>query len=247
MIPSITYSAETWLGANKATEKYVRDEYKSMIYVTLDIKTNTKFTSVLADLGLPNIMAVINKLRINFINHTLWEGGDVKLREMLMEEKRLLPKNNLLDFTDEICERYGIPAVSSTRLDKTLVKKRIKLCDEIENWVSNLTSPATENVSFERVRLSTNFHILSKRESQGLIAYHAGAFHLKTAWGEFHQIQNCLAPLCDGLDQLDHIKKCPFYRTKWDESYNADIKELARYFVLIDRERRRTWRGECLF
>ena len=247
LIPSITYSAEVWLGANKATENYVSHEYKSMIFMALDIRTHTKFTSVLADLGLPNIMAVINKLRINFINHTLWEGGDSKLRETLLEEKRLLPKNNLLDFTDEICERYGIPAVSSNRLDKKLVKWRIKLVDETENWLSNLASTATENVNLERVRLSTNFHVLSKRESQSLIAFHAGAFMLKTAWGDFHEIQSCLAPMCDGLDQLDHIKVCPFYRTRWDESYNSDCKQLARYFVLIDRERRRTWRGECLF
>merc|ERR1711893_217701 len=106
IIPSITYSSDVWLSANKCTEKYVTDEFKSMVYMILDIKTNTKFSSVLADLGLPNITAVIDKLRINFINHTLWGKGDSMLKEMILEEKRLLPNNNLIDFADELCAKY---------------------------------------------------------------------------------------------------------------------------------------------
>ena len=247
IIPSITYSADVWLGANKATEKYVRDEYKSMIYIALDIPTNTKFTSVLADLGLPNITAVMDKLRVNYVNHTLWLKGDTKLKEMLFEERRLTPNNNLLEIADRICEKYKIPPVSENQLDRGMVKRRIKLCDEIENWMSNLTSTATQNVSMERVRPSTNFYVLSKRESQSLIAYNAGAFKLKTAWGDYHQDQGCLAPMCGGPDQLDHIKLCPFYKTKWKEEYNKDSKLIAKYFVALDKERRRTWRGECLF
>ena len=93
IIPSIAYSSDVWLSANKATEKYVTDEFKSMIYMILDIKTHTKFSSVLADLRLPNITAVIDKQRINFVNHTLWGKGDPMLREMLLEERRLLPAN----------------------------------------------------------------------------------------------------------------------------------------------------------
>ncbi len=37
--------------------------------------------------------------------------------------------------------------------------------------VSNLLSSATENVGNERVRLSTNFYKLSKKDNQCLLAY----------------------------------------------------------------------------
>ena len=247
IIPSITYSADIWLAANKSTEKYVTDEYKAIIYAILDVPTHTKFTSVLADLGLPNIVSVLDKLRVTFVNYTLWEDGDVSLREMLLEERRLLPKNNLIHFTDQVCEKYNLPAVSENHLDKRMVKQRIKVCDEIETWASNVMSPATQNVGPERRRPSTNFFILSKRESQSLLAHNAGAFKLRTSWGDFHQNQECPAPLCGGPDTLEHIKSCPFYRTKWKEDYNKDCKQLAKYFVAIDRERRHAWRGECLF
>ena len=45
-------------------------EYKGMLYIILDIMTHTKWILVLADLNLPNIMAVVDKLRINYANHT---------------------------------------------------------------------------------------------------------------------------------------------------------------------------------
>ena len=137
----------------------------------------------------------------NFVNHTLWEQGDTKLREMILEERRLLPKNNLLDYTDEICKRYKLPPVSTNQLEKKLVKRRVKLTDKIDNWLSNLKSLVTENVGPERTRQSTNFYVLPKRHSQSLIAYHAGAFTLKTSWGEFHKDQGCLAVMCDGMGQ----------------------------------------------
>ena len=222
IIPSITYSSEVWLSANKSTEKYIADKFKSMVYMILDLKTHTKISSVLADLGLPNITSVIDKLRINFMNHTLWEAGDTKLKQMLLEEKRLTPKNNLIEFTDEVCIKHKIPPVSKNHLDKRLVKRSIKLSDETETWMKNIKSTATKNVGLERVRQSTNFHILSKKESQSIIAYHAGAFMLKTAWGDFHKDQSCLAPMCGGEDRLEHIQNCKFYRTRWREAFESD-------------------------
>ena len=53
---------------NKVTEKYLRDQFKSMVYIIFDIRVHTKWTSVLADLVLPNIMAVVDKMRINYMN-----------------------------------------------------------------------------------------------------------------------------------------------------------------------------------
>ena len=213
----------------------------------LDITTHTKWTSVLADLNLPNIQSVIDKLKVNYMNHTLWGKGDEKLRMLLWEEHRLLPTCSLIHTVDEICKSYKIPAVSMTLLDKTLIKRQIRLKDEIDIWVSNVKSSATRNVGLERVRQSTNFYRLSKREAQALIAFNASAFKLKTAWGDFHKIQLCLAPLCDGEDGLEHIKRCPYYMTKWADKFEKDSLLLARYLVGIDRERRRRWKGEFLF
>lgn len=247
IIPMITYSGDVWLSINKATEKYVRDEYKSMVYVLLDIPTNTKWTSVLADLRVPNVMTVVDKLRINYLNHTLWGKGDTALKELLLEEHRVNGDKSLISLGDVICEQYKLPKVSEQELHKGLVKHRVKVKDEVDNWVSNITSSATNNVGLERTRISTTFFRLTKRQAQAIIAFNAGAFKLKTAWGDFHEVQACLAPLCDGEDELTHIQGCPHYTTRWEDRFKDDLKLLASYFVNLDRERRRRWRGECLF
>ena len=133
------------------------------------------------------------------------------------------------------------------QLDKWLSKKQFRTLDLVDNWVSNLVSPATRNVGLEMTRTSTTFYKLRKREYQALVAYNAGAFKLKTAWGDFHEIQSCLAPLCDGLDELEHIKLCAFYTTKWEKDFIEDSRQLAKYLVGVDKERRSRWKGECLF
>ena len=184
---------------------------------------------------------------MNFMSHTLWGRGDNKLREMLWEEHRLLPTSSLINSVDEVCRQYRIPRVSETPIDKVLIKRQVKLFDEIEIWTSNVRSSATRNIGLERTRQSTMFYNLSKREAQALIAYNAGAFKLKTSWGDFHKVQTCLAPLCDQRDELEHIKQCPFYKVQWADSFNEDSLLLARYLVGVDRERRMRWKGECLF
>ena len=247
IIPSLTYSSDVWIMMNKATEKYLVDEYKSMLYIIFDLRTHTKWTSILADLGLPNIMAVVDKLRLNYVNHTLWGNGDVKLKELLEEEHRVKPGNSVISIIDELCAKYKIPKISGTKVDKRIIKRQVRLMDEIEIWISNILSPATENVGLERIRLSTNFYKLSKKESQCLLAYNAGALELKTAKGDYHDVKNCLAPMCDGLDELGHIKKCPYYTTKWEDEFLKDSKLFAIYLAGVDKERRRRYKGECLY
>ena len=53
--------------------------------------------------------------------------------------------------------------------------------------------------------------------------------------------------MCGEPDEFAHIKRCPFYETKWVDSFEDDSKELAKYMVKVDRERRRRWKGEFLF
>ena len=247
LIPSLTYSADVWISMNRATEKLLHEVYKAMVFIVMDIPTKTKWASFLADLGLPNIMAVVNKLRVNYVSHNLWRNGDEKLKELLLEEHRLMPERIMLSQIDSICLENGLPRVSEVELDKNLVKWRIKLGDETDIWASNVSSPVTQNVSMERIRQAARFYTLNKREAQALIAYNAGALKLKTAWGDYHEVQECLAVLCGEKDEIEHIKKCNLYETKWKSEYDHSLKSLDRFLVTLDLERRQRWRKECLF
>ena len=247
VIPSLTYSCESWVEMYEYTKKMLVTEYKAIIYNALDIPTSTKFSSVLADTGLPGIMSVIDKLRMNFFSHTIWGNGDEKARELLLEEREILGEFSSLGLVDDICRKYQIPLVSANQLHSGLVKQRVKLMDEIDTWIGNLLSPVTMNVGLSRIRISTNFHRMTKRESQAILAYNAGNLRLKTAWGEYYQDKSCLVRFCDQRDNLSHLKRCSFYTTTWRDKYYEDIKLLARWLVAIDKERRRRFKGEKLF
>ena len=247
IIPSLLYSSEVWAESYKYTEKTLEDEYKSMLYWIFDVPTHTKWASFLADTGLPNIIPVADKLRINFINFTLWGRGDAKAREILREEERNLGENSTLAMVDKTCLKYGIPKVSTMRLDPKLVKRTIKVWDETEIWVKNLLSPITNNVSMERLRIALKWQKLYKREAQAIIAYNAGALRTKMAWKDYYKEKKCLAPLCGDVDSLSHIKTCRFYRSRWKDSMLDDVKELAAWLVKIDEERRFTFKWEKFF
>ena len=53
-----------------------------------------------------------------------------------------------------------------------------------------------------RMRISTNFHRMTKRESQAILSYNAGNLRLRMAWGEYYQDKSCLVRFCDQKDNL---------------------------------------------
>ena len=79
-----------------------------------------------ADTKLPQIRAVMEKLRICFINFTLWEKGDMDARRILREDQKLLGNDSCLGIIDAVCRSYGILEVSKNWLNKRLVKQQIK-------------------------------------------------------------------------------------------------------------------------
>ena len=91
--------------------------------------------------------------------------------------------------------------------------------------------------------------VLTKRESQAVIAFNAGNLRLKTAWGSYYKGEErlCLAPFCSDPDTLEHLKVCKFYKAKWSKKCNDDIRLLAKWLVSLDKERRRWVKKEALF
>ena len=58
IVPSLTYSADVWIVMNKQTRRRQK-EYKAMIYAIMELQITTKWTSVLANTGLPEIMTIV--------------------------------------------------------------------------------------------------------------------------------------------------------------------------------------------
>ena len=47
----------------------------------------------------------------------------------------------------------------------------------------------------------------------------------------------CLMPVCDGLDNLEHVQQCKFYYTKWNPAWVNDDDSVEKYLVKLNRKR----------
>ena len=166
---------------------------------------------------------------------------------MLIEEKKLLGAESCLAMVDETCWAYKVPEVSQAPLDSKLVKRAVRIRDKLGTWLSNLKSPVRKNVGLDMMRISSRLFKLNKKEAQAMIAYNAGSLKFRTAWGSYYEDRSCRAPMCDQDDEFDHIQKCPFYESKWQERFVSDIKLLTRWLVSINRERIKKWKCDPLF
>merc|ERR1712098_266674 len=97
----------------------------------------------------------------------------------------------------------------------------------------------------------TNFSHFSwpRSKSRAILLWRTGGLKFKTRWKLYNVKRGigigCLMPVCPGLDNLDHVKNCPFYETKWDNRWKDD-EELATYLVKLNRERTRRFKMPIL-
>ena len=55
-----------------------------------------------------------------------------------------------------------------------------------------------------------------------------------------------LMPVCDGLDNLEHVQQCQFYYTKWYPAWVTDDEHMAKYIVKLKRERTKCFKMPIL-
>ena len=79
-----------------------------------------------------------------------------------------------------------------------------------------------------------------KIKAQAILAWRTGSLRLKTQWKLYNVKRgvgvDCVMPLCDGPDTLDHIKSCMWYETKWSDKWSTE-SDIANFLVKINRER----------
>ena len=247
--PVLTYSCEVWAGCPKYIMDNLEATYKKIIYTVLDIPEKTKFAAVLLELGMSRIRHAVNKRQIIYMNKVIWlmEGKSIT-KSCVMEEHRVNGDRSMLANVDRLCDMYSIPRVSEFPVDKSQVKSTIKMAAMTELWRECFESSIIPSRPYIRI---TNFSHFSwpRSKSRAILLWRTGGLKFKTQWKLYNVKRGigigCLMPVCPGLDNLDHVKNCPFYETKWDNRWKDD-EELAIYLVKINRERTRRFKMPIL-
>ena len=85
-----------------------------------------------------------------------------------------------------------------------------------------------------------SYHTWDKNSARAILFWRTGALKFRTTWRIYNQKKGigigCVMPMCPGTDDLNHVKVCKFYDTKWDDKFQLE-KDLASYLVKISRER----------
>ena len=146
-----------------------------------------------------------------------------------------------LAHADRIAVEYGLDKVSEVQANKKLVKRVIKQTNDLELWTDCFASNTV--ISRPDIKVSNGdkaYFSWPKTKSRSLLFWRIGALRLKTQWKIYNTKRrlgtDCVMPLCNGVDNIEHIKKCPWYDTKWSDKVVTD-SDFANYLVKINRER----------
>ena len=87
-------------------------------------------------------------------------------------------------------------------------------------------------------------------KAKAFLALRTGSLKFKTRWRIYNCKRgigtDCVHPLCDNEDSLEHMKVCPFYFTKWKDEFDMTEEAMAEYILKINRERLHRYRMPIL-
>ena len=89
------------------------------------------------------------------------------------------------------------------------------------------------------------YHSWPKSKTKVVLFYKTGSLRFRSVW-RANNTKNgtgtsCAAPMYPEEDNMEHMKVCPFYFTKWNDKRCMD-SELGDFLVNINRERRSRFR-----
>ena len=123
----------------------------------------------------------------------------------------------------------GMSNISDMHLDSTYIKQMVK---RRRNCYSS-------SIVKERVTTKVedkSYHLWNKNKAQAILLFwRCGALKFKLYNIKRGVGIGCVMPMC-GEDQWDHMTKCPFYDTKWNEKWERE-EDVANYIVAASRER----------
>ena len=176
-----------------------------------------------------------------YVSHVLWDKHGTIACAALIEEWRINGDKSIVAHADRLAVEYGLDKVSEVQANKKLVKRVIKQTNDLELWTDCFASNAV--ISRPDIKVSNGdkaYFSWPKTKSRSLLFWRIGALRLKTQWKIYNTKRglgtDCVMPLCNGVDNIEHIKKCTWYDTKWSDKVVTD-SDFANYLVKINRER----------
>ena len=205
----------------------------------IEIPEKTPYSAVLMELGLMRIKHVIAKLQISYMARVVWEMEGSVVHNVIMEEWRVWGEESTLGLVRSLAMQYGLGDILTNQPDKIQIKKVIRMAHDMEVFRDCFASPIVMHREYLRV-IDKTPRSWSKMKAQALLAWRTGSLKFRHIWRVYNTKKglssDCVMPLCDGPDNWEHLKVCPWYKTRWSDRFTEE-SEIADYIVAVSKER----------
>ena len=239
ILATALYAAEVYTNLTQKQLNMIESGLKESLYTMLEVSQYTNYAAVLSELNLVKVNHSIASLQITFLNSLMHEKKSGYYLHTLKVQEEKYPGSGLIGEVKRLCRTYGLPDVSEIPLEKEVIKEAIKTKARRELWLETLKVRKVPLIIDELKSNKLYWHY-PKREAMLVFNYKVGQLEfknyrrqeMKRKFGDINCVKGCEEP-----DDLEHVKSCGRYRTKWTEKTDSHPKYLVEFLKDLESER----------
>ena len=241
IISTLTYGSQTYVNMTKKQIGMLEGGMRECLYRMFELSKTAHYASVLFELNLIPIQAIIEQLKISWLNSLIHEKGFGTCLEVIKEEERKYPGTGIISEVRELCKKYQLPDVNETEVLKETIKERVWEKARIQLWddmLTNYRAPYTNTYE----KKGKDYWSLNKLDARLVLNYKIGELCFKDykrrEMTNRYGNTDCFVSGCREKDTMKHVLRCEGYETKI-EKYPQDGRDflLAPFLRALDMER----------
>ena len=251
IIPTLTYGSQTYVRMTKKQSETLEMAMRENLYRMLGLSRTAHYASVLMEMNLIPINAIIEQLKIGWLNSLIHEKGFGTCLDTIMEEEEKYPGTGIVGEVKELCKKYGLPDITIHRVTKRRIKEmvwdkaRMKLCRE-----ANHNRRVPYNGAFKKEK--KEYWGFNRIEAKLMLGYKTGELNFKEfkRWEMKKKFGNtdCFVIGCKNKDTLTHVMQCEGYETKPEKfALNGRDRPMANYLKELDQERWKKYKISMIY
>ena len=247
VVPVCLYATSSWIGIEDSQYKELEDAFRDCLAIIMSVPKTTNYSALLKVNGLIHMEMFIDMVKLKVWNWKMNVKKSGRMYRVVLYEIVNNVKGGLAEDLSRLCSKYQLRDLCLTELDPAVITRNCRQESYRRQWREHLTLKSVPMMlTADKVRFT--FYEYPENLSRALIMKELGLLVLKTMQPHKFLERNmsspkdrsCIwAPLCvDSLDDLQHLRCCPYYTTKYKEDRDPVLAE-AVFLDAISRERSR--------
>ena len=247
VVPILLYGVECWLGMEEEHYQQMETIFKRAICMLLSLPKTTPYEALLHETGQYPMKQWIHMAKVKYMNRKLHMKQHGRLYCVLRHEVIHGIKNGFVGEADGICRFYNLPDVSTCPIRPEAITRACQEAARKRIWLEVLKKrkipmiPNTQKVRHEHYEFDPmRSKLITSLNCGALVMKKINPQCIPRKMMKDDLDRSCLWPGCEGLDDLDHVKVCQHYSTRYvDNKMNSNVENTANFLFDLDLERQK--------